>query len=280
MSSADQLLKTINHWAKNNEDIRLLLLLGSRANKRKIDQVSDIDLALFSRDPQQYFSHLEWFQTFDSVWLSIPKDEGDHFSWKVIYEGGLMVDFAIYPEQALASMREVLPPFLEPGYKILLDRDRLARSIPKPSKKQVPPESPTAETFHTSVEKFWFNAYHVAKYILRDDLWRAKYYDWELKQHLLQMMGWHAVVVRRQEDFSIYEGRYLKEWLDLGTYTDLMTAFGRFYPADSWRALEDSIKIYTKLAAEVADTLQIDAREGLKEKFIGLIQGLKANQNQ
>jgi hypothetical protein len=59
-----------------------------------------------------------------------------------------------------------------------------------------------------------------------------------------------------------------------------MTAFGRFYPADSWRALEYSIKIYAKLATEVADTLQIDAREGLKDKFIGLIQDLKANQNQ
>lgn len=280
MSSPDQLLKTITNWSKKQEDIRLLILLGSRANKRKIDQVSDIDLALFSTDAQRYSSHPEWFQAFGPVWLSIPQIEADHFATKVIYEGGVLADFTIYPVEALNAMQTALPGFLEPGYKVLIDKDRFARNLPKPSKKQVPPESPTYEALSASIEKFWFNAYHVAKYLTRDDLWRAKYYDWELKQLLLKMMGWHALVVRDQHDFSVHEGKLLKEWLDLDTYTDLMTIFGRFYPADSWRALEDTIKIYAKLSAEVADTLQFDAREDLAEKFTGLIQSLKANQNQ
>ena len=277
MSSPDQLLKTISNWAKKQQDIRLLLLLGSRASKKNIDQVSDIDLTLFCTDPKRFLYPSEWFQAFGAVWLSILQDEGDHFSWKIIYDGGLMVDLAIYPVDALRAMVEVLPPFLEPGYKIILDKDRYARSLPKPSRKQIPPESPTAETLHASIEKFWFNAYHVAKYLLRDELWRAKFYDWELKQLLLTMMGWYAVVKLGQKNFTINEGKLLKEWIDSDTYTSLMTVFGRFYPADSWRALGDTIKIYTKLATGVAINLKADARDDLKDKFTSLIQDLKTN---
>ena len=279
MTSPDKFLKTISSWAKKQDDIRLLILFGSMVNNHKIDQVSDIDLALFSTDSLRYCNQEEWFQSFDPVWLSIAKDHGPYCNWKIIYEGGLMADFWIYSLEALIPMQEKLPPFLEAGYKIILDKDRLARNLPKPSKSHTPPESPTAEVFHASIKYFWFNAYHVAKYLLRDELWRAKYYDWELKQQLLQMMGWHALINLRQKDFTINEGRSLKEWIDLETYTGLMTVFGRFYPADSWRALEDSIKIFTQLSGEIAQSLQVDPLDDLGKQFTKLIKDLRAKPN-
>jgi hypothetical protein len=45
--------------------------------------------------------------------------------------------------------------------------------------------------------------------------------------------------------------------VDPETYTGLMTIFGRFYPADSWRALEDTQRIFSRLAKHVAHALEI-----------------------
>ncbi|HAF49140.1 MAG TPA: hypothetical protein DCL08_07885 [Anaerolineaceae bacterium] len=56
-----------------------------------------------------------------------------------------------------------------------------------------------------------------------------------------------------------------------------MTVFGRFYPADSWRALEDTIKLFTKLANEVAEVLGAHPQDDLQSKFMPLINDLQSN---
>ena len=91
------------------------------------------------------------------------------------------------------------------------------------------------------------------------------------------MMGWHALPKGRQEAFTAYEGKGLQTWIEPETFTSLMTVFGRFYPADSWRALEDTIKLFTRLSSEVAEILGIDTRDDLQEKFMPLIKDLQTN---
>jgi len=277
MTPADDILKTIRKWAKEQNDIRAVILLGSRARRGGADHLSDIDLGLFVTNPQVYFQHETWLKKFAPLWLSIAEEDNNNMTWKVIYQEGVMVEFMLYPQSALDEMQVTLPPIFEPGYKVLIDKDRLARKLPKPSGKNIAPEAPTGETFQGTIDRFWFDAYQVAKHLWRNELWRVKHYDWKLKQHLLQMMGWHAVVLRGQKDFTTYQGKHLQDWTEPETHTGLMTIFGRYYPADSWRALMETIKIFTKISGEIADALKIDDRQDLIEKFSGLIQSLQNN---
>jgi len=277
MDNPRKLLKNIENWAKNQLNIRALILLGSRVHKGRDDRLSDLDLYLFVENLSDYADHKAWFKAFGPVWIAVLNDENDHAVWKIIYEGGLMVEFMIYPLRALEAMQENLPRQFEPGYAILVDKDQGAKQLPQARGTSQPPESPSPEVFQESLSIFWLNAYQVAKYLWRRDLWMAKHHDWQLKGDLLQMMGWHALLKGNQRTFTLHEGKGLQTWIDPETFTRLMTVFGRFYPADSWRALEDTIKLFTKLANEVAEALNTNPRDDLQSKFMPLIKDLQSN---
>jgi len=277
MDNPKKLLKTIETWAKYQPNIRSLILLGSRVHKGLVDRLSDLDLTLFVENLSDFVDHEAWFKVFGPVWLAVLNDENDHAVWKVIYEGGLMVEYMIYPLKALKAMQENLPRQFEPGYVILVDKVQGAKQLPQARGNSQPPESPSPEVFQESLSIFWLDAYRVAKYLWRRDLWRAKHHDWQLKGNLLQMMGWHALLKGKQQAFTTYEGKGLQTWIEPETFTSLMTVFGRFYPADSWRALEDTIKLFTKLANEVAEALGTYPRDDLQSKFLKLIKELQSN---
>jgi aminoglycoside 6-adenylyltransferase len=267
MNKANQLINDIKMWAKNRDDIRALILYGSQAQRGKADPLSDIDIGLFVEDPQAFSANPEWAQNFGPVWLRVGDLHGTTPVEKILYKDGTLVDAVIHPVEDLDAMRARLPDHMEPGYKILVDKDKAARNLPKPSGETAALVQPTVEQYSQILKSFWMDAYQLAKYLLRDELWRAKHYDWQLKQHLLAVMGWHALLVRGQEHFTLYEGKHLKAWTDPDTYLSLMTVFGRFYPADSWRALEDTIKRFTHLSQEVAQALDTDHHPHLEKQF-------------
>ncbi len=266
MVITNQRIKEIKKWANGRSDVRALILYGSQAQKGKADFLSDIDLALFTTDPENLVADTAWANTFGPVWLSTWRQAGETHLLKVLYDDGVLVDFTLHPHDSLLPMQESLPAVMEAGYKILLDKDKLARGLPKASGKTLTPVRPTPSVYHHTLKAFWLDAYHLVKYLLRGELWRAKHYDWQLKQHLLHMMGWHALLVDGQQHFSTYEGRQLKEWADPEIYISLMTVFGRFYPADAWRALEDTIKRFNQLSEEVAGELNVDHQPELAVK--------------
>lgn len=267
MSRANQLIREIKKWAVDRPEVRAAILFGSQAQKGQADPLSDIDLALFVTDPQALISDPSWAETFGPIWLRVGEALDTTFIEKVLYEDGMLVDFALHPVEDLAAMQEHLPEIMAPSYQILVDKDKAARRLPKPSGHPRTPARPTSEEYTQTLEAFWFDAIQLAKYLLRSELWRAKHLDWQLKQGLLEMMGWHARLVRGETHFTTREGKRLKQWTDPETYTSLMTVFGRFYPADSWRALEDTIKRFNSLSSEVAAALDADPRPELAQKF-------------
>lgn len=277
MIPANKLIKSISNWAKDQEDIRALVLIGSRTRKGKPDRLTRIGLTLFTPNPEKYIEQKDWFQDFGPVWLTVTKQEDGIPSREVIYEEGLETEFKILPSDDLQDMQDRLPWFFQRGYKVLVDKDKQARKLPKPIGQFTPQEAPTPDLFHTTIKQFWFDAFQAAKYIWRGELWRVKHFDWSLKQHLLQMMVWHAVVCREITDFTLYQGKHLQDWTDPETYIRLMSVFGRFYPADSWRALDETIKRFSELSEEIATKLEIDDLHHLRERFTSLINDLKSN---
>ena len=267
MSRAKQLIKEIKKWANDQPEVRAAILFGSQAQRGQADPLSDIDLALFVREPKAFLADTTWVEAFGPIWLQVRETLETTFIEKILYEDGTLVEFVIQPLENLQAIQANLSEHLEPDYKVLVDKDQAARDLPKADGQTQTPDHPSSEAYNQTLESFWLNAYQVAKYLFRNDLWRAKHYDWQLKQNLLAMMGWHALLVRRQEHFTFYEGKRLQRWTDPDTYLSLMTVFGRFYPADSWRALEDSIKQFNRLSREVAASLDVDPRPELAEKF-------------
>jgi len=277
MNAADKMIEAITRWAQREDRARALILLGSHARGTGTDRMSDIDLCLFVSDPAGFTEQQDWLRQFAPVWVSVTEPEGDHDVIKVIYEPGVMIEVGIYALDALTSMQTALPFYLESGYAILVDKDKAARALPEASGTYIPPETPTPDVFHSVIHSFWFNTFNTARYIWRGELWRAKVFDWRLKQDLLQVMGWHASLCSGQTNFTIYEGKHLQEWADAETVAALKAAFGHFDPADSWRALEETVVLFSRLAKETARALKVAYPQELEAQFTTLIADLKSN---
>ncbi len=280
MDMPTRLLKSIEKWVNEEDNIRVAILIGSRAQKTKPDRLAGIDLDIFAANPADLVENNAWMKDFEDPWLTKLTYDLDLILWNAVYEDGFLLAFYIQPLAVLEAIQKTLPPYYLPQYKVLIDKDHLTDDFPKPQPSLSHPEKPTPEVFTDVLQQFWLDAYYTARYLWRGELWRTKHYDWELKQSLLLMLGWHATLVHNKTFFSAHEGDHLSEWVDPDTYTSLMPTFGRFYPADAWRALEETVKVFTQLSREVAQVIGVDYPGQWEEKFMALEEDLKANPKQ
>jgi aminoglycoside 6-adenylyltransferase len=277
------ILDNIIHWAKGEEAIRVVVMTGSRAGKGPVDDLSDYDLAIFTCDADKYTRDDAWLQdiaevvvcvedqtyddlgpTQESPWAVIPEQ---HFltvneipTRLVIFKGGFKVDFAFYPLMTLDRLviMAVLPFAYDMGYKILLDKDEITKSLPKPTFTVPISEKPSQEEFDRVVREFFFEVYHVAKHLKRDDLWHAKFRDWTTKEFLLKMIEWYELAQHNWQYDVCYLGKKMKSWVDGSTWTALSNVFGHFDAGDGWKALEMTIELFRKLATKLANTLSYE----------------------
>ncbi len=83
----------------------------------------------------------------------------------------MKVDFAFYPIEILQKMSQGF----NCGYTILLDQKNLTKKLPQPFDTGFRIPLPSEREFTDLVREFWFEIYHVAKYIKRRDLWSVKF---------------------------------------------------------------------------------------------------------
>jgi len=90
----------------------------------------------------------------------------------VLFAGGVKVAFAFYPAGVVShSVRAGL------AHRVLLDKDGAARE-PRAEPVAIGRRPPSAAEFARTAEEFWFEAYRVAKYLARNELWLVKSRDW------------------------------------------------------------------------------------------------------
>lgn len=66
MRNVKDVLEEITSWAKENADIRIVLLVGSRADPdAKIDLLSDYDVEIAVNDPRKFLNSEEWLSSFE-----------------------------------------------------------------------------------------------------------------------------------------------------------------------------------------------------------------------
>jgi len=256
-----ELLEKIINWAEKKAGISVLILSGSLAAKGKKDSLSDYDIAVYGND-FDFIKQDDWIDDIDHYLICI--HESFEFLDRqiparlIIFDEVLKVDFSFHPLQSLHTLisQKKLPDDYDIGYRILLDKEGIASKMQKPSYRGFVMHKPSAKDFQQNCNEFWFEIYHVAKYLSRNDLWTAKSRDWAAKEWLRKMIEWnHAAKLKW--GFSLKnEGKNMKEWIDKKTWEDLHKSFGRFEKKDSWKAMEKTIKIYRRIAIKTANQLK------------------------
>jgi aminoglycoside 6-adenylyltransferase len=265
------LCRRIVEWAKNQPTIQAVLLIGSCARiDHPADLWSDLDLLIFANQLQPY-TDPAWLSEIGDVLLRIQDltGRGDP-EWIVVFSDGMKADFAFVqiPEYLLdqkVSIRSLLVmtdeyhEIYERGSICLMDRynpatENQSISIPKSR-----PGLPSQEQLSDCIQNFLIEAFRTAKFIKRNEVWRAaKSCNLLVQHHLLTLVEWQARATRGPDIDTWYDGRFLEDWA-AAWFIDMLPGLSAGFDLQQLhRSLQNSLRCAERLALEIATALDLE----------------------
>ncbi len=263
---SDKVLGTLVAWGERTPEIRAMTLTSTRVRAHgPVDEFSDYDVILAVTDPAS-FAHgdLGW-QTAYGTPLVRWGDEDELYGRTtyfrgVIYQDHVKVDYSIWPDALLEALaeRETLPPGLDHGYRVLLDKDGRTRRWPQPTYTAYLLARPTEAEYRAQVEEFWWGTTYAAKALRRGELFFANSFmlEHDLKiDALRRMLEWRVAADRAWLFAPGVYGRGLERHLDRETFQELSDTYASLNPDQIWTALLRLIDLFRRVASEVAAAL-------------------------
>jgi aminoglycoside 6-adenylyltransferase len=242
----ERTLADVVAWAEGDENIRLVVVTGSVA-LGTADELSDIDVELYVRDPAPLLEDREWCRRFGEV---LAVEELENPGWnptRLVYYVEGKIDFMI---GALSELERGVS--YDRAYLVVLDKDEQSGRLTPDTTR---PRSPTEGEFRTCVDWFTAAALMEAKMIARDEPWMAKIRDAEVKENLMQMIEWDHRT-RYGWDFDTWHlGVHMRSWMDRDVQDELEGCWAGFSLEDGDAALLASIELFTRLCARTAEAL-------------------------
>lgn len=273
---ADFIRRFVN-WAENVEDICAALIMGSRARTdHPADEWSDLDLFMYTENPAYYLADDGWIKCLgDVISTFVYRTAGNDPERLSLFRGGYQVDIVVFSVEQLHSMTtaEHIPyPFYR-GVQVILDKEGLCGKI-MPEHLILPEAAPVkAEKFEEIVSMFWFMVLYIAKQILRNELWIAKAQEAELRRLLLlPMLEWHAKAAHGKSYDTWHAGRFISEWADRDILDNISKCFSEYGTAESWNALLEEAKLFSRTSAQVAAVYGFSLHTDLESHVMAWIE--------
>lgn len=271
----EQLVERFVKWAETRSDIREAIIVGSRARiDHPADEWADLDIMVVTTDPKRYTSTSDWIKNVGKPLLTFlePTATGKQMERRVLFEGMLDVDFAIFPEKEfrrrsqqfqqgeipLQMAAQILDVFGR-GMRVILDKDGILTQLQMliPSIETPPPHPPTQNEFLEVVNDFLYHAIWTAKKLGRGELWTANfcldsYMKWKC---LLRMIEWHTRATRGWTHDIWHNGRFLEEWANPQVLKGLQNAFAHYDEEDIRHGLLATMDLFRRIAMETAEKL-------------------------
>jgi aminoglycoside 6-adenylyltransferase len=204
----------IMNVAKQDERIRAVLLVGSRANPNvPKDIYQDYDVTFFVKDVTPFRKNLEWIdanfgkpalmQMPDDMTL-LPHNDDGCFTYLMLFEDGNRIDLSFKSQFADDN---------EPAIA-LLDKDGLLNISPAYSDSYWHIKPPTEKHFADCCNEFWWCLGNVGKGIARDELpYAMKMLNDYVRDMLNRMLEWY---IGANTGYSVSVGKfgkYFKKYL-------------------------------------------------------------------
>lgn len=266
------LLDAVRAWAERRDDVRAVILVGSRARAgTPADEWSDTDLVLFVEDPLVYVTDADWLKEFGRPLLTFmePTAVGGAVERRVLYDTGADADFALVAtvlasETLDAEGGQDVRAVFERGYRVLVDKDRFASLLPPVTGVPERLERPSQEELDDLTHDFWYHALWAARKLRRGELWTAKE-GWDALLHrLLTLLRWHSLAADPARD-TWHGGRFLEQWADPRALAALREITVGFQPAALEEALRQVMDLFEWVQLECAGRLGLNARVPVEE---------------
>jgi aminoglycoside 6-adenylyltransferase len=266
-SEADRLLERIVQWARAEPAVLGLTLTGSRAGPEPPDDLADLDVQVFATAGAALDAREDWLAALGPVWVQVRdeyRDGGECVPTRlVVFAGGVKVDFAFYD-----AGRRFTTAAGRSAVRVLLDKPPYAEE-PAPGPRG--PEHGQA-AFSALVEEFWFEAYHVGKYLARADMWPARSRHEAVLDRLLAMLEWHYESAHGSPPLGA--GKRLASWAPPFVRESPSRLYARPDVERSWMALWETIVLFRRLARETAAARGFQYAELVDRDLTGFLEAL------
>lgn len=261
----DILVERIYKWAMGQDDIRLMMIIGSRARTdTPADEFSDLDLLILTIEPMRYISASDWLREIGTYYLTFLEETavGGFVERRVLFESGLDVDFIPLPPEVFRNQMpaEAISVFRR-GYRVLLDKDGLAHALgntlrTRSGEDEMQFTPPSQQDFLQVVNDFLYHSVWTAKKLCRGELWTAKMCcDGHMKDRLLQMIIWHRRATATEPVDTWHSGRFLDSWGDPQVLSELGRTFALYEATSVWQALRAMVDLFGRLGKDVSGRL-------------------------
>jgi aminoglycoside 6-adenylyltransferase len=236
----------IESWAEAEANVRVLVVTGSVAREAS-DDLSDLDLELYVRDPTPLLERTQWYEAFGDVLVveALPNPWW-HPTRLVHYVDG-KVDFMI------AGFADITTAVYRRPFRVLVDKDDATGHLHIET--GGPPPPPTAEEFLECLNWFYAEALMAATCIVRDELWMAKSRDAEAKSMLLRMLEWDHRGRYGADYDTWYLGTHWREWMDPNVQAALTQCWASADTRSSATALSNTIALFVQVSERTAAVL-------------------------
>jgi aminoglycoside 6-adenylyltransferase len=262
MMTMDALMERICAWTEECPEVRAAIIIGSRARTdRPADAWSDLDLVLIVPDPDFILARTDWLDAIAPHWLTFlePTATGDGTERRVLFEGGLDVDFIPISLEALQQILaqgwpEYAVSTIRRGMRLIVDKEGFADRLPRLPAETQTVTAPSQAEFDQLVHNFLYKVVWAAKKLRRGELWTAQScLDSHMNWRLLRMIAWHAQATQGLHLDTWHNGRFLEQWADPRALEGLREAFAYYDEADVKRALRAMLTLFRWLAQETGE---------------------------
>lgn len=257
MRTEEEMLGLILDFARSREDIRIVVMNGSRVNPgAKKDLFQDYDIACYVRDVRPYRGNLQIPPLFGEIMiLQTPEDMEDpapendgSYAFLMQFMDGSRIDLSFHPlEEAVKIPADSLS-------LVLLDRDNRVPSLPPPSERSYLPAMPSAKAFADCCNEFWWLNPYAAKGLWRGELTYTRYaLDSLMRDQLMKMLTWYFGVLTGFNKSPGKWGKHLQNELPADMWEMLEETYASARPEKIWQALFTMDALFRRAAHQVAD---------------------------
>ncbi len=259
----EQMEARLAEWANAREDVRAVIVIGSRARieDHPADEWSDLDTIVFVDDSAQYANSGEWSTALEQqlgkpVWFpAFDRLTVNEVEWEYVFDDGSKLDmvFSTSRSDKSAGLAEMIEGF--PFRNVLMRGMRpLVDKVPGPPvtlDTPITPTLPDATAFERQINVVLLDMFRAWKLAGRGELWRAaRTVNKDIHEALLPLIGWHALALHGRTPGPY--GRFLEEWADPNVLALLEGTYAKNTRESVVRTLQHTHRLLSLLVIETA----------------------------
>ena len=256
MRTEQEMLDLILTFARNDDNIRAVVMNGSRANPNAPrDIFQDFDIACLVNDVKPYTRNKSIPSLFGEILIlqepedmqDPPPDNDGTYGYLMQFMDGNRIDLSFHPPDIFKTV------VADSQTIVLLDKDGTLVNVPPSSDKDYFPKPPTEKQFRDCCNEFWWVSPYVAKALWRGELTNAKHIqDVYVRDQLMKMLVWYFGVRTGFKKAPGKQGKYIRPDVEPEIWNELERTYADADFERIWASLFVMGSLFRRLAHAVA----------------------------